>query len=267
MHNPISTPTMKPKVPKPTLRSQFASITNTSSDVANAYLEKYNWNLEEAMHSFFGNLENVSKKHLKPDKALVALFDKYASENPDVILIDGTLAYLEDLGFDPEDPISLTLAYILESPQTGEFHREAFLRVWADLHVSRISEMKAYVEQVREELKTSELFEKFYRYVYEFVRGSDSRIKTIGYEDAILYWQMLFGERPELDKCQNRLQQWYAYVLENQRNISRDLWNMFLKFIWQVIEQDPENLSAYDEMSAWPSMVDEYVEWLAANGM
>lgn len=37
---------------------------------------------------------------------------------------------------------------------------------------------------------------------------------------------------------------------------------MFYLFLKEVVLPDPENFKDYDEMAAWPSIVDEYIEYL-----
>lgn len=264
-HNP---PTNN-QAPKAAIRTQFCAITNTLSDVATKFLERHNWDMQLALQTFFNEPAQTATPKKTVSKKLVAIFDKYKDpENPTIILIDGTLAYLEDLGFDPEDVISLTLAYVLKSPQTGEFSKQEFLDVWSDVGVSSILGMKKHIisEQRRINSTPSE-FEKFYQYVFDFVRGSDTRIKAVGYEDAVLYWKMLFSTQENMANAQDMLGHWYTFVTTNQRNISKDAWNMFYKFVMQVLVPDPITLSGYDEMSAWPSVVDEFMEWLQDNGV
>lgn len=219
------------------------------------------------MKWYYNEPQNAASPPVSYSPRLVALFDKYKDpEQPDVILIDGTLAYLEDLKFDPEDAISLTLAYVLKSPLTGEFHRKDFLSVWTSLKATLVADMRNHILSKHQNFQTSlKDFEPFYRYVYDFVRGSDTRVKAIGYEEAIMYWKLLFGINPEFLAISERLDQWYTFIGEREKNISKDAWNMFFRFVIEVVLPDPA-LSKYDEMSAWPSVVDEYVEWLEESG-
>ncbi|SGZ50574.1 CIC11C00000004236 [Sungouiella intermedia] len=255
------------QAPKAELKSQFCSITNSLPAVATKYLEKHKWDLLQALQTFYNQPAQTAVPNKKVSKDLEAIFDKYKDpESPTIILIDGTLAYLEDLGFDPEDLVSLTLAYVLKSPQTGEFNRDVFLEVWSTLGISSIQGMKSHILAQHQSIADSPSeFEKFYQYVFDFVRGSDVRIKTIGYEDAVLYWKMLFSSRESLADALTMLNHWYTFIETNKRNISKDAWNMFYKFVIQVIVADPVNLTGYDEMSAWPSVVDEFMEWLQDN--
>lgn len=233
--------------------------------MATVFLQKNNWNLEKAVSAFF-NSDNSSTRSIPknaPIEKLQAIYDKYKDPESDCISIDGTLAYLEDLGIDPEDRLSLTLAYILKSPQTGEFHRNVFIDVWAHAGVSNVAEMREYLEAQHKllVLPLSE-FEKLYNYVFGFVKDADPRVKIIDYMDAISYWRLLFADSGYLSDCAVRLEQWYQFVELSKRGISRDLWEMFYKFLLKVIHDDPDKLSGYNEMSAWHSMMDEYVEWL-----
>lgn len=82
---------------KTNAKAQFIDVTQAKSSVATRYLEQADWNVEEALREYYN--ENPPY-----DPKLEKLFDKYMdSENHDLILIDGTLAYLNDLGIDPEE--------------------------------------------------------------------------------------------------------------------------------------------------------------------
>lgn len=237
--------------------------------MATKILEKNKWDIQQALQSFYNEPAHTATPKRAASKALVAIFDKYKDpDSPNVILIEGTLAYLEDLGFDPEDLISLTLAYVLKSPQTGEFNRLDFLDVWSGLGISSLKGMKKHVISEHQRINsTPSEFERFYQYVFDFIRGADTRIKTIGYEDAILYWKLLFSTQQSMVSAQDMLGHWYTFVSANNRNITKDAWNMFYKFVIQVLVPDPIALSGYDEMSAWPSVVDEFMEWLQENAV
>ncbi|GBL48274.1 hypothetical_protein [Candidozyma auris] len=247
------------RLSKTNAKAQFIDVTQAKSSVATRYLEQADWNVEEALREYYN--ENPPY-----DPKLENLFDKYMDpENHDLISIDGTLAYLNDLGIDPEEVLSLIVAYVLKSPQTGEFRRNSFVQIWSSLSINTIDGMRSFLLEKENTMETSvDEFEPFYQFVFEFVRGSDSRIKVISSEEAIIYWQMLLDKR--FPKSTERLQQWYEFVQETKKSITRDSWNMFFKFLVQVIEKDPSSLSGYDEASAWPSLVDEYIEWLEESG-
>lgn len=255
---------MSARLSRAALEAHFRSITNALASDATATLEKYHWDLQAAVLAFLS--DPVIPQSAVADPKLEQLFARYCdSADPSTILIDGTLQYLADLGLDPEDPRSLTLAYILKSPQTGEFRRGDFVATWAAAGASTLPQMRAHLDACHRDIHADAAqFEPFYRYVFEFVRGADARAKSIPAADCAAYWRLLLAEGA--DACAERVEQWCQFVEEAARPVSKDTWNMWYKFYAQVVRPDPQALSAYDEMSAWPSMVDEYVEWLHDSG-
>lgn len=67
---------------------------------------------------------------------------------------------------------------------------------------------------------------------------------------------------------QSRTDQWYTFI-ENvyKRPLSRDSWIMFYSFVLEIIFDDPTDMVKYSEMSSWPSVIDEYVEYLRESGL
>lgn len=245
------------------LKAHFRSITNALATDAAATLEKYHWDLQTAVLAF---LSDTRHSETVADPRVEQIFARYSDSNDSsTILIEGTLQYLADLGLDPEDARSLTLAYILKSPQTGEFKRADFVATWAAAGASTLPQMRAHLDARHHDIYADlAQFEQFYRYVFDFVRGADSRAKSIPAADSAAYWRLLLAEGS--DKCALRINQWCEFVEETARPVSKDTWNMWYKFYAQVVQPDPQALSGYDEMSAWPSMVDEYMEWLHESG-
>lgn len=210
-------------------------------------------------------LDDQSLKNISPK--LAKIYEKYQDEkNPEIIDIDGTIEYLEDLQIDPEDILSLILAYLLESPSTGVFTKKSFLTIWNNKKITRLPEMKQYLKSLQQEIDEDlKKFELLYKFTFGFIKANEID-KTINYELATSYWQLLFKDRIYFDESQPRLEQWYKFVNdEYKRDFSRDSWNMFYHFLVDIIAKDPKNFKDYDEMSAWPSVIDEYVEYLREN--
>lgn len=228
--------------------------------MATSLLQANNWAINAAISAYFA--QQPDKKPLDPK--LMQIFEKYTTpESPESIDIDGTLQYLEDLGLDPEDPASLTLSYILGSPQTGVFKKREFCVGWSAVGATTLPGMKkALLAKHTEILADDAEFEKFYTYVFDFIRESDLRVKQILYADATAYWRLLFGAKQIDGVAAQRLEQWYEFLAKINKTVTRDSWRMFLLFFNQVILPDPTKLLAYEELSAWPSLIDEYVEWL-----
>lgn len=241
------------------LSQQFRKITSALAAEASAYLDKHNGNLNAAVDAYYASV---------PSEALKELWERYHDANDqESILIDGTLQYLADLGLAPEDLRCLTLAFLLRSPQTGEFSRDDFFSVWGANGIDSLKGMRSYIDKQHYELRANRnRFEQFYRYVFDFVRGRGAG-KTLPAPDAAAYWHLLFIDSVASNEHQDevlvkRVEQWCEFVENAARPVTRDTWNMWLRFYYEVMEPAPKTLAAYNEMDAWPSLVDEYVDWL-----
>lgn len=63
------------------------------------------------------------------------LFDKYrenATAEPDLIGVDGTMSYLEDLQINLEGMDSLAALEIIQAPTMGEITRDGFVNGWME---------------------------------------------------------------------------------------------------------------------------------------
>lgn len=67
--------------------------------------------------------------------ALNKLFDQYrekASDEPDLVGVDGTMNYLQQLDVDLEGMESLVVLEIIQAPTMGEIAREGFVNGWLE---------------------------------------------------------------------------------------------------------------------------------------
>ncbi len=75
-------------------------------------------------------------------------------------------------------------------------------------------------------------------------------------ETATEYWRLLLGPM-----YGDKIEKWIAFLNQEWKQaVSKDTWNMFFIFL-QDYEKDPE-LSEYDETAAWPSIIDDFVEYI-----
>lgn len=98
---------------------------------------------------------------------------------------------------------------------------------------------------------------KFFKQVYQFTftynLADGSRVLPI--EVATDYWRLLLSDKF------SKLDDWIKFIEEvNQRAVTRDTWDMILEFCI-YLDNNP-NLEDYDEEGAWPSIIDEFVEYL-----
>ncbi|ODV79340.1 uncharacterized protein CANTADRAFT_6477 [Suhomyces tanzawaensis NRRL Y-17324] len=272
----------EPRYSRATLQQQFVEITNTNVPTATKYLELHEYNLNKAIDGYLSAATSTSKKlsRAKPDPKIAAIFDKYKdASDPDKIDINGTLQYLEDLGIEPEDPLSLTLAYFLHSPSVGVFLKSEFLARWNG-KASDLPGMSKYIKTFHENTIHStkdqdgdEDFHKLYDFTFGFLMELENQ-KLLDYELAIEYWKLLLpivisvsgADTDTVEHINKRTQQWYDFVSnEYTRAFSKDSWSMFYLFFKEIVVSDPVGFKDYDEMAAWPSVMDEYIEYLKEN--
>ncbi|KAI3402828.2 DCN1 [Candida oxycetoniae] len=264
------------------MMNQFCELTGTSITTAGRYLESGNYDIARAVDLYYS--KHPGEKHDSVDPKLVAIFDSYKdSNNPDIIDIDGTIRYLEDLKIDPDDPKSLTLAFLLKAPKVGEFQRDSFINSWQFYNITSLKEMSQFVANFhRDILQGVNLkdidgepvtFKRLYNFTFRFLLEAENQ-KVLDVALAVSYWQLLLplvpgfpnGNESLRSKINERISNWFDYLnAKPKKVISFDTWSMFLPFFQEVIITDPYKLSNYDEMAAWPSKIDEYVEYLYDN--
>jgi DCN1-like protein 1/2 len=109
------------------LVDQFVDFTQATSAVAKNFLKIARWDLEVAINEYLAYQAPTLNR--RDQQSLLSLFDQY-KEDDTKIGIDGTMKYIEDLGYEPEDRVILALAEFLESPSAGVFTKRSFQSKW-----------------------------------------------------------------------------------------------------------------------------------------
>lgn len=252
--------------------AQFTEFTGADRTAAQNYLKRHNNDLVLAVDDYLS--QNKGKRAAeKPLSALLTIYQKYQDpKNVDLIDIDGTIQYLSDLDINPDDPKALILAYFLKSPSVGIFTKEKFLNQWQSQRVTTINEMKIFVNTLydrfiyNKEVDGVEYsFQDVYNYTFTFLMTNENQ-KLLDLEVAVDYWKLLLPLISQNLDVTTRFDQWNKFISEEyKRSISKDTWSMLFLFIYDVIIKDPIQLRDYDEMSAWPSVIDEFIEYLREN--
>jgi DCN1-like protein 1/2 len=127
-------------------------------------------------------------------------------------------------------------------------------------------EHASYVRKLISDLSSdSALFKKVYRYA--FIAGREKDQKSLALENALIYWSMLFSAPGMAWKGKHDwLELWKTFLGEKwTRSVNRDMWNMILEFALKTIKD--ESLSFWNEDGAWPSIIDDFVEWCKQKGI
>ncbi|KAL1594243.1 Scaffold-type E3 ligase [Nothophoma quercina] len=199
--------------------------------------------------------------------ALNKLFDQYrenAAGEPDQIGVDGTMSYFEQLEVDLEGMDFLAVSEIIQAPTMGSITREGFVNGWVERDCDTIEKQKAYIKNLKSQLPADKtVFTRVYKYTFLLAKTTEQ--KAVPLENAIAYWDLLFAsplsavkwsspDSPWLD--------WWKEFLEAKwkKSVNKDMWNETLKFA-QLTLQD-EAISFWNEESSWPSVIDDFVEWV-----
>lgn len=185
---------------------------------------------------------------------MVALFENYRDEEEDAMLADGIERFCLDLGVQPDEFIVLLIAWKCEAATMCRFTRAEFLQGCHAMHVDSIKGLQARFPELKAEVKSKPQFKDMYRWTYKFGLDSESGQRTLPLEMAIGLWCLVFSQnQPPV------LQHWLDFLDKhmNIRGIPKDTWDMFLNFTEQV----GEDLSSYDDTEAWPSLLDDFVEY------
>ncbi|GMG15056.1 unnamed protein product [[Candida] boidinii] len=252
----------------------FKEVTGCVADnVAIHFLQRNQNKLTSSINDYFNNpqivdqiLFNGSKKSTRAVSIIPAvsqIFNNYREGvyyEPNTrgqlfIGIDGTIDYLSDLGYEPEDVRALVLAEFLESPSVGIFIQDVFESKWSSANCSSLEDMRAYIEKLFKMFQTDfNYFKKVYSFTYKFILEPNE--KNIPYETAIAYWDLLLPE-----KYRNQLETFKIFLTEQwKQKITKDQWNMLIPF-FELQTTNPQ-LENYDESASWPILIDTYVEYL-----
>ncbi|XP_074575121.1 uncharacterized protein LOC141831626 [Curcuma longa] len=233
---------------------QFMAITGTSEKVALQALKGSDWHLEGAFDMFY------SQPHIRTTtntRHLEELYNRYKDPYVDMILVDGISLLCTDLQVDPQDIVTLVVSWHMKAATMCEFSRQEFIGGLQSLGIDTIEKFREKLPYMRSELRDDQKFREIYNFA--FVWAKEKGQKSLALETAIGMWQLLFAEWhwPLVDHWCQFLQ------LKHNKAISRDTWSQLLDFPCTIDLQ----VSNYDEEGAWPYLIDEFVEYLTANGI
>eukprot|EP00756_Hemistasia_phaeocysticola_P005601 Hpha_TRINITY_DN13416_c0_g1::TRINITY_DN13416_c0_g1_i1::g.131149::m.131149/K17822/DCUN1D1_2; DCN1-like protein 1/2 len=167
----------------------------------------------------------------------------------------GALAALLDLA-GPEDPALLAVLQLLKGDEGVPWELErGEWNNWLKVGVYSPADMRTRAAELRERFQdpSSDTFHRVYNFTFYFVRQKEAA-RTVDAEVAVAYWELLLTNW-------SLLPSWIAFWKEQvsnqkgRRAVTRDEWAQLLEF-----SKDPHALDA-DAMSAWPTLMDDFVEW------
>ena len=196
----------------------------------------------------------MSAKKSKGDKKLNDLFDKYADEDdPESMGMDGIAQICEELELDPNTDVrALVLPWKLGSDaRPGCISREEFVDSMKKLRKDTVTGLKDLVPSLDTGFMERDEFRDFFKFAFKFSLEGTKR--TLEKELVIDLLPIVVST----DRAPH-LTHFLEFLTTSQHKvITMDQWTSFLQFS-QTTRLD---LSDFDEDSAWPVLLDEYVDW------
>ena len=106
---------------------------------------------------------------------------------------EGIQKFFGDLGVDPMDVITLHISKYMKAETMGVYSFAEFECGFKTLGCQTISDLKAKLSQLSNELKDPNSFKELYKFTFEFTR--DQGYKNIAIETAIGLWELLLNNK------------------------------------------------------------------------
>ncbi|CEP63211.1 NEDD8 ligase DCN1 LALA0_S07e04962g [Lachancea lanzarotensis] len=253
---------------------EFIALTKSSRETARQFLSNNNGELSYALNAFYDNFENGFVEDIRiVSQQLVELFEKYNDDDKSDAKMntDGLVRFVEDLGFELEDPATLCLAHDLNCKSLQDpITKDQFVGGWHSAFCDTFEDIKNTLVEQRGRLQRSpEYLETIYNYTYGLILEPDQ--KALQLQSAVEYWNLFFDSSTDVklavQPSATLLELWQVFLSsQGYVKISRDVWQMFFKFIKKYSTVEAIK-SEYNELDAWPLLIDEFYEDLEEQGL
>ncbi|KIK13347.1 hypothetical protein PISMIDRAFT_688752 [Pisolithus microcarpus 441] len=275
--------------------SQFLVVTGASNREARRYLEKYKL-LEPAIDAYFSEGGSRRSGANLSTGSINTLFDRYKDPESDEITEDGTVRLCGDLGVDLEDVVLLAVAYELKSPHIGRWSKKGWVSGMKSLGCDTLDSLRNALPRLRDKLASDPpYFVAVYNYTFSLAREEGQR--SLALDSAMAYWELLipFGlsggalkhvsssssnvdmrhdnnhcddtdvDMEDKESCdagngwsEKHTEWWFEFLrVKGSKGVSKDTWQMLPEFIRTI----DDKFQQHDATAAWPSTIDDFVDW------
>lgn len=218
------------------------------------------------MSSYFSGGANTAGRN--PHQATLSkTFDKYRDDpknEPDELDVNGTMQLLGDMQIGMEDIGSLIFSEIVQSPSLGKVTRDGFIEGFSNVGADSLPKMRNAILQRRSALpdpSARQVFKNVYNHTFTVALQPGQ--KAVILEVATEFWRLLFTSPSLAWSTQNTpwIDWWLEFMEERwKKAVNKDLWKQTLSFAEQTLKDD--SLSFWSEESSWPSVIDDFVEYV-----
>ncbi|KAG2493713.1 hypothetical protein HYH03_008226 [Edaphochlamys debaryana] len=236
---------------------QWRAEAGGSEKAALESLAAADWDVEAAVDEWFNSGAAEAAGCTGGRRAAEALFRRYAEPGQDTIHADGVMRFCEDLQVEPTDVVMLALAHRMGAAVMCEFSRAEFVGGLARLGAPSLPRLRAALPGLRAGLGAEAAFRPVYAYAYDF--SLEKGKKLVPLDAACAMWRLLWGGAVP-GQAWALVEEWCEFLAARHLQagvVPRDTWMQLLDFVKTVRQDDFSN---FDESSAWPYLVDEFVE-------
>ncbi|WVR04315.1 hypothetical protein IAU60_001315 [Kwoniella sp. DSM 27419] len=260
------------------MAAEFREITNASPNDATRFVKKYK-TLEAAIDAYFKDpaAQSAAAPSKGQEKKLGEIWEKYKDpSNPKLITIEGTMELCQELDVDPaSDSVLFCLAADLGSQATGEWEKAPFVAGLAAYpgNVDSLQSLRNYLPALRKKLNTDPAyFKKVYMHTFTLAKGKDFGARTLPLDTACDLWTLFIppalaaspsalartadNSPPQFSTAEFDL--WLDFIQKKGKAVSKDTWSLLVDFIRSIDKEFKD----YDDEGAWPSTIDDFVEYV-----
>jgi DCN1-like protein 1/2 len=219
-------------------------------------LEEYEWDVQSAADAFFAGEWTVDTSAAPPraqldERKLQEWFNTYADvDDNETMGVEGIQKFCDDIKVGPEDVLMVVISYHFGAANMLVYTKEEFFNGMQSMGTDSVDALVKRIPELRAELADKESFRAIYHFTFKWACPQGQ--KSMPVDVAIALWQLLFSK-----DTFPLLTEWCEYIEKNRKHaISRDEWYLLFDFTATV----DAILNGYDENSAWPVVIDCFVE-------
>ncbi|PWA81937.1 Defective-in-cullin neddylation protein [Artemisia annua] len=183
------------------------------------------------------------------------LYNTYANKSCGMIDPEGIERLCSDLQVAHTDVRILMLAWKMQAEKQGYFTLEEWRRGLKRLRADTIAKLKKALPELQQEVRRSTNNLDFYTYAFKYCLTEDKQ-KCIDIESICQLLELVLGS--EFHQQVVSFVQ-YLKIQTDYKVINMDQWLGFYRFCQEISFPDSSN---YDSQQAWPSIMDDFVEWM-----
>jgi len=221
-----------------------------------SYSNSENQNRKKKLGSYHFATDSIAEcKETSIAHMFAAITDK---DDPNIASMEGICKLCEMLELDPiQDIRILVLLWKMDAnDKPGQISKTEWISGCMRLHVDSVDKLKSLLPGLDTGFLENSEFRKFIKFCFKFnLHGSR---KTLDKDLALGLMRIALGDRVAPERL-NSFNDFLKSSKDNTYNqITLDQWSSF----WDFCVEVPDIKNYDEESSAWPTLIDDYIEYM-----